>query len=173
MSVKRKHARMLTFVTGMTGLAFVAAGCGGSKSPAVASLETTSSAATTSTGTTTASPNAFATCMTSHGFAASLGSAANAGSRTLSVFGVQFNGVDPSSPQFQSALQQCRKFLPGGGPLTLTPAQQAAHAKGMANFAGYAQERRAGLPRSERLGNVLPEQPRAAQPELAALSDRL
>jgi hypothetical protein len=144
MSVKRKHARMLMFVTGMTGLAFVAAGCGGSKSPAVASLETTSSAATTSTGTTTASPNAFATCMTSHGFAASLGSAANAGSRTLSVFGVQFDGVDPSSPQFQSALQQCRKFLPGGGPPTLTPAQQAAHAKGMANFAGCM--RKNGVP---------------------------
>ena len=29
--------------------------------------------------------------------------------------------VDPSSPQFQAALQACRKFLPGGGP----PAQPA------------------------------------------------
>jgi len=82
--------------------------------------------------------------MTSHGFAASLGSADSAGSRTLSVFGVQFNGVDPSSPQFQSAMQACHTFLPGGGPPALTPAEQAEHAKGMANFAGCM--RKHGVP---------------------------
>jgi hypothetical protein len=140
--------RALMFVTGLVLLAFVAAGCGGSKSPAVASLATTASAGTTTTtsgaGTTKASPNAFASCMTAHGFAPYLGSAANAGSRTLSVFGVQFNGVDPSSPQFQSAMQACRKLLPGGGPPTLTPAEQAEHAKGMADFAGCM--RKHGVP---------------------------
>jgi hypothetical protein len=142
--VKSKHAYTLIFVIGLTLLAFVAAGCGGSKSPAVASLGTTSSAGATSTGTPKASTNAFASCMTSHGFTPYLGSAADAGSRTLSVFGVQFNGVDPSSLQFQSAMQACRTFLPGGGPPTLTPAQQAAHAKGMASFAGCM--RKNGVP---------------------------
>jgi hypothetical protein len=133
--VKSKHAYTCIFVTGLTLLAFVAAGCGGSKSPTVASLETTSSTAATSTGTPKASTNAFASCMTSHGFTPHLGSAADAGSVTLSVFGVQFNGVDPSSPQFQSAMQACHRFLPGGGPPALTPAEQATHAKGMASFA--------------------------------------
>jgi hypothetical protein len=43
--------------------------------------------------------------------------------------------VDPDSPQFQSAMQACRKYLPGGGPPTLTPAQQAEAAKAMLRFA--------------------------------------
>jgi hypothetical protein len=43
--------------------------------------------------------------------------------------------VDPSSPQFQAAMQACRRFLPGGGPPALTPAQQAEHAKALASFA--------------------------------------
>lgn len=142
------NARVLVLVTVLALLAFAAAGCGGSKSPAVASLETTASAGTTTStsgaGTTTPSRNAFATCMGSHGFEATLGSAATAGSRTLSVFGVQFSGVDPSSPQFQSAMQTCQKLLPGGGPPALTPAEQAAHAKGMANFASCM--RKNGVP---------------------------
>jgi hypothetical protein len=151
-SVKHKpglaDARALILVIGLALLAFVAAGCGASKSPAVVSLATTASGGTTTTtfgaGTTKASPNAFASCMTTHGFTPYLGSAANAGSRTLSVFGVQFSGVDPGSPQFQSAMQACRKFLPGGGPPTLTPAQQAAHAKWMASFASCM--RKKGVP---------------------------
>ena len=52
--------------------------------------------------------------------------------------------VDPSSAQFQSALQACRKFLPGGGPPALTPAQQAEHAKAMASFAACM--RKHGVP---------------------------
>jgi hypothetical protein len=140
--------RAFFLVSALAMLVFVAAGCGGSKSPAVASLGTTASAGATTTtsgaGAAKASSNAFASCMTSHGFAPYLGSAATAGSQTLSVFGVQFSGVDPSSPQFQSAMQVCHKFLPGGGPPTLTPAQRAEHAKGMTNFAGCM--RKNGVP---------------------------
>jgi hypothetical protein len=43
--------------------------------------------------------------------------------------------VDPSSPQFQAALQACRKYLPGGGPPSLTPAQRAVARKAMTSFA--------------------------------------
>ncbi len=41
-------------------------------------------------------------------------------------------------------MQACRKFLPGGGPPALTPAQQAAAAKGMLSFASCM--RRDGVP---------------------------
>jgi hypothetical protein len=50
--------------------------------------------------------------------------------------GVVVSGnVDPSSPQFQAAMQACRKYLPGGGPPRMTPAQQAVWAKAMTRFA--------------------------------------
>lgn len=139
-----KHAlgsvrgRALLLVIGVMLLAFAAAGCGGSKAPSVASLGTTSAGTATSTsgaGAAKASQSSFATCMTSHGFAATIGSAANASSGTISIAGVMFNGVDPNSPQFQSAMQACHTLLPGGGPPALTPAQQAEQAKALASFA--------------------------------------
>jgi hypothetical protein len=133
-------------IVALVALAFLAEGCGGSKAPSVASLGTSSADGST----TTASPTkpgraAFASCLSSHGFQASVGSAAAAGSQSVSVFGVVIDGsVDPSSTQFQSALQACRKFLPGGGPPALTPAQQAEHAKAMASFAACM--RKHGVP---------------------------
>jgi hypothetical protein len=103
-----------------------------------------SSTAKSSTGTKP-SQAAFALCLSSHGFAASVGSAANANGRTLNIFGVGVTGnVDPSSPQFQRAMQACRKFLPGGGPPALTPAQQAEAAK--ANLAFAVCMRQNGVP---------------------------
>jgi hypothetical protein len=123
-------------IAGLVGLALLAAGCGGSKAPSVASLGITTTGGTTTTSSAKPSRAAFAACLCSHGFQASVGSASAAGSQALSVFGVVISGnVDPSSTQFQSALQACRKFLPGGGPPALTPAQQAEHAKAMASFA--------------------------------------
>ncbi len=126
--------------------AVLAAGCGGAKAPSVASIATTSS---TAAGTTTAavapSRVAFADCLSSHGFQASPGSAGTAPNNALSVFGVVVSGnVDPSSPQFRAALAACRKFLPGGGPPALSPAQQAEHAKTMASFAACM--RKHGVP---------------------------
>jgi hypothetical protein len=129
----------------LVALALVAAGCAGSKAPSVASLGTTSTRGETTTSPAKPSRAAFASCLSSHGFQASIGSTAATGSRSLSVFGVVIAGnVDPSSPQLQSALQACRKFLPGGGPPALTPAQQAEHAKAMASFAACM--RKHGVP---------------------------
>jgi hypothetical protein len=129
----------------LVALALLAGGCAGSKAPSVASLGTTSTPGETTTSPAEPSRAAFASCLSSHGFQASVGSAAATGSRSLSVFGVVIGGnVDPSSAQFRSALQACRKFLPGGGPPALTPAQQAEHAKAMANFAACM--RKHGVP---------------------------
>lgn len=133
----------------LTLLGIAAAGCGGSKTPSVASLGTTTSRSTaaganaaTSTQPSTA---ALATCFSSHGFPASVGSSAAAPTRSLSIAGVIISGnVNPDSTQFQAAMQACRKFLPGGGPPALTPAQKAEAAKAMLSFASCM--RKNGVP---------------------------
>ena len=128
----------------VVSFALLGAGCGGSKAPSVANI---GGAQTTTAASASGSrdPSAFAGCMTSHGFAASLGSAANASGKELSIAGVVIGGnVDPTSPQFQAAMQACRKYLPGGGPPTLSPAQQAEHARAMASFAACM--RKHGVP---------------------------
>lgn len=128
-------------------LAVLAAGCGGSNTPpSVASLgTTTSTAVATTTSSAEPSRTAFAACLSSHGFLASIGSAATAANSALSIAGVVIGGnIDPSSPRFQAAMQACRKFLPGGGPPAMTPAQQAEHAKAMASFAACM--RKHGVP---------------------------
>jgi len=124
------------FVAALGGLVFAAAGCGGSKGPTVASLGTTTTAGQQATS---ARPSAasLATCLTSHGIAAAVGSGAGGSSGShITIAGVTVTGnADPGSPQFQAAVQACRKFLPGGGPPQLTPAQQAAASKAMLRFA--------------------------------------
>ena len=146
----RNVTQTLTLAALLTPFAVAAAGCGGSKTPSVASLGTTSTSTTGAAGVgaaTAARPStaALAACFESHGFAASVGSAATAPSRALSILGVTIGGnVNPDSPQFQAALQACRKFLPGGGPPSLTPAEQSAAAKAMLNFASCM--RKDGVP---------------------------
>jgi hypothetical protein len=122
-------------------LGLAAAGCGSSpKSTAVANLGTTVArgpgpSSAEGAGSAKTSRAAFATCLRSHGFQAAVGSAGGNGS-ALSIFGVVVTGnVNPASQQFQEALQACRKFLPGGGPPSLTPAQRAVAAKSMRRFA--------------------------------------
>lgn len=130
----------LLLVTGV-----VAAGCGGSKQPSVASIGTAQTTTAASVTAGSGDKTRFATCMTSHGFTASLGSAASAGARQLSIGGVVFSGsVDPSSPQFRSAMEACRKYLPGGGPPSLSPAQQAKWDSAMASFGACI--RKNGIP---------------------------
>ena len=146
--------KTLALAAVLTVLGLVAAGCGDSKTPSVASLGMTTSASngdvasTTGAGAATStrpSTAAFAACFRSHGFSASVGHASAPSSPSLNVFGVTIGGhVDPSSPQFQAAMQACRKFLPGGGPPALTPTQQAAAAKGMLSFAACM--RKDGVP---------------------------
>ena len=114
-------------------LAVLVAGCGAAKQASVASLGTTSTVATTPISP---SRERAAACFRSHGFNAYLGSAGSASGQTLSIAGVLISGgVDPSSPQFESAMQACRKYLPGGGPPTATPAERAAWASALARFA--------------------------------------
>jgi hypothetical protein len=129
-SRNRRVGRVLAFATGLAGLALLVAGCGGrQRSPAVASVGTTTSAASTSgarsTKSTRPSSAALAACLTSHGVSAAVGSGGSGGTQ-IKLPGAAISGnVDPGSPQFRAAMRACRKYLPGGGPPALTPAQQA------------------------------------------------
>jgi len=117
--------RYLLFAAVAATLAVVAAGCGGSTSPGVASL----GPATTTTSSGESSPSMspaprggtadfvkFVDCLQKHGVQAQLGQGGK---------GVQISGGDPNSPQFQAAQKSCQKLLPGGGPQPLSPAQAA------------------------------------------------
>ena len=124
-------------IAALAALVFVAAGCGGAKAPSVASLGTTTPAGQQQTTSVRPSSARLATCLTAHGIAAAVGSGAGGSTGSqITIAGVTVTGnADPGSPQFQAAVQACRKFLPGGGPPQLTPAQQAAASKAMLRFA--------------------------------------
>src|SRR5579863_8718678 len=118
-------SRNSVLVAPLSALAVVAAGCGGTKSPSVAQLPTTTSTTRTASSS---QPNKadLAACLTSHGFPALVGSAATASSASISIAGVVVSGnADPKSPRFQAALNACRRYLPSGPP-PLSPAEQAA-----------------------------------------------
>jgi hypothetical protein len=131
--------RLALTTVAAAGLAYSLAGCGGADTPpAVANLATT-----TSTGGRQTAPSkrsraaddaALAACFTSHGFPASAGSPSGSTSGVM-LGGVVIPGASPSSPQFQSAMSACKKFMPGGGPPSLTPAQKAERAKALAALA--------------------------------------
>lgn len=108
----------------------LAAGCGGSKSPSVASLGPTTSKPTAasppSSSAADSKPNgttfvAFVDCMQKHGIQAQLGQ----GGRGVSITG----GAGPNSPELQAAQKACQKLLPGGGPQPLSPAEEAQELK--------------------------------------------
>jgi len=107
----------------------LAAGCGsGGGSPQVANLSTAT--ASTATSTTPIVPRSgsfqrFVTCLQQHGVQAQLGP----GGHGVSVKGT---AKGPNADQAQAA---CRKYLPGGGPPALTPAEVAQRAKAMLAFA--------------------------------------
>jgi hypothetical protein len=140
------EVRNLVIALACLGMGTAVVGCGGSKTPSVANLASTPETGTSTNGGNDRQPSraAFAACMTSHGFAAFVGSAATAGSKVVSILGVVIPDADPSSPQFQAAMQSCRKYLPGGGPPSLTPAQQAEWNSAMARFAACI--RKHGIP---------------------------
>ncbi len=132
------HAFVL--LAGLTGIAVLVAGCRGSNGPSVASLTTSSPGANAAGRKTRPDPAAFAACMTSHGFAAAVGS----GSGRIQIAGVNVSAADPQSSQFQSAMPACRTYLPGGGPPELTPEQKATWRAALARFAACI--RRKGVP---------------------------
>lgn len=127
-------------------LVIVADGCGGSKPRSVASLTSTSSSAGSKAATSPKRPSraALAACFRAHGFQAAVGSPGNGSDRVISIAGVVIPGADPESPRFQQTMQACRRYLPGGGPPAMSPAQRAAWAKAMAKFAACI--RKHGVP---------------------------
>lgn len=125
---------------GLAVLALAAAGCGGSKSPAVASLTTSSSHGGTHAGGAggdrAKSEAALARCLSDRGFRAYVGGSGSSGENVLRFAGVTIPGnVDPSSPQFQAAQRACSKYLPGGGPPPLSAAQKAESIRDFTRFA--------------------------------------
>lgn len=133
---------------GLVLAAGVAAGCGGSQPPVVASLRTSATAGgrtNAAGGSHPGSVAALARCFTDHGFQAYVGGAGSTGSAELTFFGVTISGnVDPSSPQFQAARRACSKYLPGGGPPPLSAAQKAERVRGFTRFAACM--RKHGVP---------------------------
>lgn len=108
----------------------LAASCGGSKSPSVASLGPTTSKPTAASPPSSSAAGsephatafvAFVDCMQKHGIQAQLGQ----GGRGVSITG---NG-GPNSPELQAAQKACQKLLPGGGPQPLSPAEEAQELK--------------------------------------------
>ncbi len=119
--------------------AIVLSGCGGTKSPSIANIATTSSGAATAT---TASNGAvgsgsppsqtqlqqdglgYSQCMRANGVPNFPDPKAGGG------FSFQAGaGIDPSSPAFKAAQTKCKKLLPSGGPAgpgtTTHPSEQA------------------------------------------------
>lgn len=130
---------------GLASLALVAAGCGGTKSPSVASLGPATTPTTTTdsgSGSSSGKPGGlgsalkFVNCMRKHGIDVHVGN----GGRSISING----GPGKSSTQMQQAQKACQKLLPGGGPKALTPAQQAKMMKQLVTLAKCM--RKHGLP---------------------------
>ena len=125
----------------LAGLGLLASGCGGSKSPSIASVTTTTSSSATSSTNATGGPAGsgsalnqtqlqqaalkYARCMRANGVPNFPDP--NAGGGFLFQVG---NGIDRSSPAFQAAQAKCRKLLPSGlapGSTTHPSAQWLAH----------------------------------------------
>jgi hypothetical protein len=107
-------------------LAVVTAGCGSSSGdPGVASLGGAATTTTTendgSTGTTAkeSGGRAFAACMRSHGVPNFPDPTAGGGGISIGPG----SGINPDSPQFQSAERTCQRLLPAGK--RASPADQA------------------------------------------------
>lgn len=67
----------------------------------------------------------FSVCMRSHGVP-NFPDPSSGGGIQIQLNGG--SGLNPSSPSFQSAQQQCRKLLPGGGPPRTVPESQKLQA---------------------------------------------
>lgn len=139
-----RHAGLAALALPLAAVALLAAGCGGgSKSPSVANLGSTTDRSSTSSGTGDAPQSGgsatsgsgggprlmmqvgkaqdarkFSACMRSHGVPNFPDPNGEGG---ISIG--PSSGIDPRSPKFQAAQKVCRKVLPNGG--QPTPAQAA------------------------------------------------
>ena len=108
----------LAAVAGLAALVLVAAGCGSTKSPSVASLGAAAATTTTDSGgggsTKHGNVQAFVRCLQQHGVSAQV----TDGGHGVSIQAGKGSGL------FDKAQKACQKYLPGGGPKTVTPAQR-------------------------------------------------
>ena len=128
--MRSRHVLIAVLALSVAAVAMLAAGCGGSASPSVASLGTSGGGTSTSSdGGSAAGPSTssssgggagpalkigngrqFSACMRSHGLPnfpdPSSGGAISIGPGS---------GIDPNSAKFRAAQQACQKLLPNGG----------------------------------------------------------
>jgi hypothetical protein len=110
----------------LSSLAVVVAGCGAGTHPAVVNLgATTGAIASKPVVPNGGSFQLFADCMTRHGVTATIGR----GGHGVSIVG------SPGQSQLDAAQTACREYMPGGGPPTLTPAQEARSRAALFTFA--------------------------------------
>lgn len=133
------RTRSSLFAGTLAGLTLLAAGCGGSKTPSVVSLGTTTTTAasgTNATGSAGSPPSQaqlqrdslkYSECMRASGEPKFPDPSPGGGFQFQSG-----SGVDPASPAFKTAQAKCQKFNPGAGgpasgPTTPPTAQWLAH----------------------------------------------
>ena len=124
------RAGLLTLAAiGVAGLSLLATACGSSGTPVaqVASTPGTTTGSGSSTGSKSADPAAFSACMRKHGVPNFPDP--NSQGQLVIQGGA---GLNPRSPQFQSAQRACRKLLPNGG--KPDPRAQAAFLKQALKF---------------------------------------
>ena len=134
------RVRCSLFLGALACCSLLAAGCGGSKSPSIASIGTTTSAgaasgtnATSGTAGSGSAPSQtqlqqdalkYAECMRANGVPNFPDPEPGGGF----LFQVG-TGIDPSSPAFKATQAKCKKLMPGGGPpgpgATTHPSAQA------------------------------------------------
>ena len=127
LTVGYRPASVVGFAVTVATLSLLAAGCGGSGSPEVASVGASTPAAPTTQSGVHASAVAYANCMTAHGVAI----APPDNHHGLTILG----NTAPNSTRFAAATHACRKLEPTGGPQSLTPAQQAQAAQALTRSA--------------------------------------
>jgi hypothetical protein len=142
----RAHTRLCRaglLVAALLGVGVAAAGCGGESShPGVAKL----GKATATTGSPAAQGRskagsstgvlAFIGCMRTHGEPDMPEPSVSKSGREANININPSSGIDPNSPQFITASNACKHFLPNKGApsagQTITPADQADYLKGAA-----------------------------------------
>ena len=122
--MRRRHPLVLSSLPAVAALALLAAGCGGSRSPRVASLASSTTAATSTTenGAASATQNgatssplgrlvAYSQCMRSNGVANFPEPQADGGGNFKLT--IQ-RDAEANNPRFQAASRACKHLLPAG-----------------------------------------------------------
>jgi len=128
-SIVRRRPLILASIVAVGAFALLASGCGGSDSPGVANVASTTTAATTTPQT---GPVAFARCMRSHGVPRFPDPNPNG-----EFDGIKVKQAGGSVSQVRAAQSECDYLLPNGivplGPrYTITRADQVDYLKGAA-----------------------------------------